>query len=166
MNRIPAALVALALSHLALITGLFLTYNQLPEPVASHFNAAGVPDGWMSRSNHVWAIGGVAIGVTALLLGVFYCPRFFPPSAVNLPRRDYWLAAERREETFGLLFGAGVWLAALGTLFMLGLHLLVVAANASQPARLSSGVWLLGGSLVAIVGAWIHALSRRFNQVA
>ena len=166
MNRNNSALIMLGVSHLCVLAALGLTYDELPQRVASHFNAAGVPDGWMSRSSHLWTISALAFGGSALLLGVFYCVRFLPGASINLPRREYWLAPERREETFQSLFRAGIWLASFEALFVLGVHLLVVAANSSEPARLSSGVWLLGGFFLAIIAGWVFALIRRFNQVA
>lgn len=163
MNRTKAPLTLLAVSHIGLVAGLLLTFDQLPERVASHFNFAGQPDNWMSRTNHVWTMGGVAVGLSTLMLGSFYCVRFFPPAAINLPRRDYWLASARREETFTFVFRAGMWLAGLEALFMLGLHLLVVAANASSPPQLSSSIWLLAGLFLACVGGWVWMVVRRFN---
>ena len=165
MNQAKAPLALLAVSHLGLVAGLLLTFDRLPESVASHFNFTGQPDNWMSRTNHVWTMGGVAVVLSTLMLGLFYCVRFFPTAAINLPRRDYWLAPARREEAFSFVFRAGMWLAGLEALFMLGLHLLVVAANASSPPQLSSSIWLLAGGFLATVGAWVWIVIRRFNQV-
>ena len=166
MNRTKAPLTLLALSCIAFVVTLILTYDRLPERIADHFNATGEPNGWVSRTSHVWTMGGLGLGISAFILGVFYCARFFPPSKINMPRRDYWLAPERREGTFGFVFRAGIWLACFEVLFMLGLHLLLVAANVSSPPQLSSGVWLLGGLFLAFVIVWIFMLMRRFNQVA
>ena len=165
MNRTKAALTLLALSCFAFVASLVLTYGRLPERVVSHFNAAGQPNDWASRTSHVWTMGGLGLGLPAFMLGVFYGVRFIPPSKINLPRRDHWLAPGRREETFSLVFRAGVWMACLEVLFVLGLHLLLVAANASSPPHLSLGVWLLGGVFLACVGAWLFMLMRRFRQV-
>ena len=49
--RVP--LLLFACLYLALITTLLLTGDRLPENVATHFNASGQPDGWMSRANHL-----------------------------------------------------------------------------------------------------------------
>jgi hypothetical protein len=165
MNRSVIALVALCIALAAVLICLLATAPQMPARVASHFNGAGAPNGWMSRGVYLWFMAGIVLGMTAFLLGVFYSVRFFPPSTINLPGRDYWLAEERRQETFAFIFRAGVWLATFEVALLLGVHLLVVSANASQPVRLSSQVWLLlGGFLLAIVG-WAYWLIQRFRGV-
>jgi hypothetical protein len=165
-NRSIVACVALGVALAGVAAALVLTAPQLPARVASHFDTAGAPDGWMSRGSYLWSMAGISFGLTAILVGVFYIVRYFPPSTISMPRRDYWLAEERRQETFAFIFEAGVWLATFEAALFLGMHLLVVTANAAQPVRMSSHVWLLmGGFLLAIVG-WSCWLMRRFCRVA
>jgi uncharacterized membrane protein len=165
VNQRALPLVALAISHIGLVLGLALTYGYLPPVVASHFNATGTPDGWMSRAAYLSIMAAVAFGVSALALGTFYCIHYFPSWMINLPQRDYWLAPERRAATSDELFRAAMWLASLETIFILCLHLFVVAANSAQPPRLSSQVWfLLAGFLLATL-IWTIALIRRFRNV-
>lgn len=44
------------------------TWSLLPDQVASHWNAAGEVDGWMSKSTFVAAMGGVTVSTYLLLL--------------------------------------------------------------------------------------------------
>lgn len=149
-----------------LLTAIVLTAPKLPDRVASHFNSAGAADGWMSRSAYLWTMAGTALGVTALLLGVFSTLRYLPPSLINLPNRDYWLAPERRAETYASFLSFGVWMAAFQMLLVLGTHLLVVKANQLQPPVLSTNVWwLLGGFLLSTL-ALVVSLLRHFRQPA
>ena len=64
-------------------------YAQLPEVVASHFNARGVPNGWQTKS----AFFSVLIGVSVLAAMVgFGIPRLImllPPDYINLPNKNY-----------------------------------------------------------------------------
>jgi serine/threonine-protein kinase len=120
----------------------------------------------MSRNAYVWGMGGFALGMTAVLVGTFYCLRFFPPTLVNLPNREYWLAPERRQETFDSIFRAGVWLATLQALLFLGVNLLVVDANTSQPVVLSSNMWLLIVAFMVATLVWICFLIQRFWRAA
>lgn len=117
------------------------------------------------RTAHLWTMAAIGGGLSVLLPGVFYCLRFLPVSGINLPNRDYWLSPERRGETYRVFFAAGLWLAALQVLLMLGLYLLVVEANASQPPRMSDAVWLLGGGYLLAIGVLIYLLVRRFSRV-
>ena len=164
MNRTAFALTALTLTLACLFAVIVLSTAELPPRVASHFNAAGQPDGWMSRTSYVWFMLAMAGGLSLLIVAIFYGVRFFPPSTINLPHRDYWLTPERSRETYDYLFRAGVWLAVFEAALFLGIHLLVVAANNAQPVRLSGSVWgLLGGFLVALIG-WSYFLVRRFRR--
>ena len=164
MNRMLLPLVFLLLTLVAMAASLVWASQQLPPQVAAHFDARGVPDHWMSRESHLMLMALVGLGMPLFLVGVFYSIRFFPVNLVNLPHRDYWLAAERRAATCAELLAFGVWFAVFETLFFLGVHILVVQANQAQPARLSSAVWmLLAGFLVLLVG-WLAALFRRFHR--
>jgi uncharacterized membrane protein len=84
-------------------------YSQLPEVVASHFNASGAPNGWQTKS----AFFSVLIGVSALAAVIgFGIPRLImllPPELINLPNKRYWLAPERRAETMNFLNGYFAW---------------------------------------------------------
>jgi serine/threonine-protein kinase len=166
MTRSTVPVTALAITFAGVMISLVVASQQLPLRVASHFNSAGTPDGWMLRNSYLWSMAGIAFGMTVSVVGAFYSVRFFSPSLINLPHRDYWLAPERREETFAVILRAGVWLATLQAAFFLGIHLLVVAANASHPVRLSSHVWflLVANGLVTII--WTFFLIQRFRRVA
>lgn len=135
---------------------------RLPGRIASHFDAAGLADGWMWRDSYLWTMGAITLGLALGLPAVFYAIRFFPVSAINLPRKEHWLGPGRKEETFRFIFRAGLWLGSLEIWFMLALHLLVVAANTSASPRLSHGVWPLTAGYLAILGGWIYFFIRRF----
>jgi serine/threonine-protein kinase len=164
MNRTRLALTVLAITLAGVVAAIANSAADLPPQVASHFNAAGQPDGWTSRTSYLWSMIAMVCGLSLLMVAIFYGVRFCPPSTINLPNRDYWLAPERRDETFAFVFRAGVWLALLQAALFLGIHLLVVAANKAQPVRLSRNVWgLLGGFLVAIL-AWSCLFVWRFRR--
>jgi serine/threonine-protein kinase len=164
VKRARTPLTILVLANTALLLTLSGTSHRLPERVASHFDLSGVADGWMSRASHLWTLGTLACGLSAVIVILFYSVRFFPDSSINLPRRDYWLAPERREETYSVLFRSGIWFACLMVLFMFGMHLLVIEANAVQPPRMSDSVWLVVGGLMAAMGIWTYLLVRRFSR--
>jgi hypothetical protein len=164
MNRTIVSLTALAIIQAGLILTLVVSSQQLPPRVASHFNGAGVPDGWMSRPAYLATMAAVGIGLALLQLGVFYGVRYFPASIVNLPHREYWLAPERRAETSAVIFRAGIWLAIFISIFVLAIHLLVVDANRSQPVRLSTSVWWLLASFLSMLAVWSFALIQYFRR--
>jgi serine/threonine-protein kinase len=144
------------------LAAMVITSQQLPARVASHFNAAGLPDGWTTRSTYTWSMIGMTLGLAALLLAIFGITPNFPNSMINLPNRDYWLAPERRQQTCDTIFRFGIWLAILTTALFLAIHLSIVAANAAQPPNLSHGVWLILGAFFLFMSAWTFFLIRQF----
>jgi uncharacterized membrane protein len=164
MGKLAPPVVAVV-GYFGFLAAMAATYSRLPEVVASHFNANGAPNGWMPRDSYVWTMVGVVTFTTALLAGMFALIRYLPKGMVNLPNRDYWLAPERRAETSRTLGSYGLVMAGLVSLNFMGLQLLVVKANESQPVELSSGVWWILAGFLAITGTMTVAIYRRFSRV-
>ena len=165
MSRRAVSLLALALSHAAFVAAMALTYGRLPLRVASHFDATGTPNDWMSRPWYIGLMFAFAVGLSTVVVGIFYATRFFPASCINLPHKEHWLAPERRVTTMDFLLRMGAWLATWETLWLLTLHLLVVAANQAQPVRLSTGVWGLFLGFLVVLGGWILTFVLRIYRV-
>lgn len=72
-------------------------WPQLPERVATHFGPGGEPNDWMDKSSAVLLLGGFQIFFPLLLFGVVRVLKWVPMNLINIPHREYWLAAERRE---------------------------------------------------------------------
>jgi RNA polymerase sigma factor (sigma-70 family) len=133
--------------------------------VATHFDWSGRPDGWMTHSNYLWfsLIFGCGFPLSFLVMG--YLPRFLPTKAVNIPHRDYWLASERRDETFDHVFHQFFWLACFAALFALALQLLVVQANHQTPPHLSTPLVLaVAGCFLVAKAIWTAVLIRHFMR--
>lgn len=84
-------------------------YAQLPEVMASHFNGHGVPNGWMPKSDFFKALLPLGLLIAIIAFVVPALMRILPPSMINLPNKDYWLAPERRAETVQYMEGAFAW---------------------------------------------------------
>ncbi len=82
-----------------------------------------------------------------------------------MPNRDYWLAAERCEESLRYLNAHGKRLACLIVMMMLGMHYVILKANHMQPPTLPLATFspILVGFAVALVW-WIIRLYRRFPK--
>lgn len=163
-TRLP--LIVLGFLYSAFVVLVLVTGTQLPERVASHFGAGGTANGWMSRGSHVryMLIFGTLFPLAVPV--VCYCIRFLPVALVNIPRREHWLAPERKAETVGWIFRHAVWLGGLSVCFVAGSHWMVVDANLHSPPRLSTAllVMVTGGFLAGLVW-WIVVLLRRFMRV-
>jgi hypothetical protein len=139
----------------------------LPERVATHFNAAGIPDGWMNRTGHLIAMAVFGFTFPLAIIGICWAVQFMPASIINIPHRDYWLADDRRAESTAYLFRHSIWLGCLSLGFITSLHWAVVFSNQRQPVQLPL-YWILGlaGLYLAGVVVWIYCLYRRFQLPA
>jgi uncharacterized membrane protein len=165
MTRFQFSVLVLAILWIGFGASLLGAVPMLPPRMATHFDGAGNPNGWMSRSAHLIFMGAFGIGFPLFIIGMCWMARYLPLSAINLPHREYWLASERRDESTDYLFRHSIWLACLGIAFITGLHWAVVFGNQRQPASLPL-TWVLsvvGPFLIGVV-AWIAFLYRRFRR--
>jgi uncharacterized membrane protein len=156
-------LVFFALLALAVVF-IDLTAADLPPRVAAHFDAAGQPNSFLSRSNYRVFMLLLAAGVPAALVAIMTAA-YSLAADFRIPNRDYWLAPQRRGRTRAFLIAHGVWFGAMLVMMMCCVHWLVWKANQQQPAHLSNQA-LAAGSLFLLlcVGAWIGALLFAFRR--
>lgn len=130
------AVFALDLAFLAL---LGWAWPLLPDPVATHFDGGGAPNGWSSKA----AFAGLSLAILALLNLVY----------VALP---HWIA-----RTHADLRGRLLWFGVMALAFMLVISALVVRANqGGEPHLPGEIVWPLLGGYGAFVVAWVVAAVR------
>lgn len=132
MNKAVHTLVLLVVIFMGAFTNWFLTLG-LPQKIATHFNFAGKPDGFMTLQNHQSFITLSTICFPlfmVFMVGVL--PAWFP-STVNIAHRDYWFAPERKTQTLDYLFNMACKLGVLMVFFFVGLNVIIVLANNSNP---------------------------------
>jgi hypothetical protein len=153
------AMMAVALTTIA------ATSAGLPDPVATQFGGGGRAHGWMTRDGYVVFMAAMTVGLPLVLwVSMAWLPRV-APRLVNIPHRDYWLAAPERASALGALAGFGAGFAALTSAFLCALHLLIVAANESTPPVLPQAgfLWLMGlfgGGITLLLAALIWRFRR------
>lgn len=132
--------------------------------MASHFGLSGRPDAFMSKE---WFFLIVAVGGGAAVAAVFAAPalqRRLPPSLVNIPNRDYWLATEeRREIAFGRMWAPLAWFG-MATAAVLAVAVeLAIRANLHQ-TNFANGVFMLflGAYLVCAIAMFLWS-KREFK---
>jgi len=162
MKNSRAPVVSLVLLYAVFFGCLAQTAGQLPERVASHFNAGGQPDGWMSRLAYLRFIGMFGAVVPLCIVVIF---RSLPVNLINVPNRNFWFAPERFAQSREYLFYQSFWFADLMMVFFTGVHLAVVQANGHLPAQLSLPM-LLGGVGIFLFGilVWTANLFRHFSR--
>ncbi|MGA2029373.1 MAG: DUF1648 domain-containing protein [Verrucomicrobiota bacterium] len=165
MTRIPAIVFALLLIGYVLFLVCTVLLLSLPQRMATHFDISGQPNGWMSRSSAVafQAVSGLILPL--IIAALFYTPRFVPPRWINCPRRDFWFAPERRDETCIYLLRQGLWLASLEVGLQSVLWYQLIENNSTSIPHLSSSAFLVTlGVFVAAMIAWIMRLICHFRK--
>jgi hypothetical protein len=137
----PCGSTAAVLDALIVLYGILalwvaIDFSRLPDRIATHFQFSGEPDGWASRTGYASTILVGAAFTGIVTAGAFALPTRFPDSMINLPNKEYWLAEGRRERTLNRLVTLGLCIACLTVALFIGMHVLVVRANAQNPARL------------------------------
>jgi hypothetical protein len=105
---------------------VWFTSADLPPIVASHFDAHGVANGFMSRGAYTVLVLSLVVGVPALI--GFSAPwlRRLPPQLINVLKRQYWLAPQRRAASLESLSSMFLALAFGLVFFLCFVHWLVV----------------------------------------
>lgn len=157
MKSPPWLIVAAALIG-SILQAVFF-WPHLPDEVASHFNAVGQADGWMSKTAFVAVTLLIQIGLAAMMLGFGWLIKVLPTSMINIPNREYWLADERREQTLGESESLMAWIAAGTAVFMMVIFYLTFDANVGEKKGLnSSASWSC--AIVYMVGLLVFCVMR------
>ena len=139
-------------------------YPRLPDQVASHFDGAGQADGWSSKPAFFATNLGITLTMAAMFLSIAWIMKKVPDSAINVPNRAYWLAAERRGATIDYVRSQMESLGAATIGFMVGLFQLSIEANLGATGGMpSTGMWLLFGGYGAFFVVWIVRFIGRWT---
>lgn len=131
----------------------------LPEQV-------GDPGKTMNRSGFVALMVAMSVYVPLqCTVGVAWLLRRLPPTLINLPNKDFWLAPERRESTLQMLGDHMRWLGLLLLLLLAGVYYRALQQAQAGWPQVPAGGWLLGaGTLAVAMLAWIAALHVRLQK--
>jgi uncharacterized membrane protein len=158
---------AIVLSGLLLFgsAAIYATSGQLPVRVASHFDAAGFANGFMPRADYLLFMLVLTLGVPLLVVFASVVVPRIAPAMLKLPTRDYWLAPERRDQTYATLATSGFVMASIIACFLIALHFLVLSANSQTPPRLDNALmWALIALLIVSLLTWQWLSWRRFHK--
>lgn len=162
--RTPA--LVLGLLYLCFIGSLAFTFTHLPAQVATHFDASGQPNGWMSRDSHLWHMVAFGIAFPLLVPAIFFISRFLPDGLYHISHHDYWFAPTRRSQTLAYLFRHSLWFASMALGFVIGIHFPIIHANLGQAPLSPLLVFPLAGCFLVGTIIWTVSMSRHFNHVA
>lgn len=134
--RLPRLILGLLL--LAGVLYFSHVYAKLPEVMFSHFNAGGAPNGRMLKAAFFWPFSLVALIVAIIVLLTPKLLAILPPSMINLPNRDHWLAPERRAETVRYMEAAMAWFGCAFFTFISFATCLAIQVNLAPGRRFDS----------------------------
>jgi len=161
--KTPSLIVALLLV-VAAAQGVHV-YHRLPDPMASHFDLDGQPDGWASKAAFFNGYLGVVVLAQFVILGLAILVGRMPDRLLNLPNRDHWLMPERRAATLAYVQRQMAWSAVAVTILLVVSLQLVIRANLSDGGRLATGwLWLLLALFVAVMLAVPFRIVTRFSK--
>jgi uncharacterized membrane protein len=129
-------------------------YSRLPERIATHFNEAGVANGFGARST-LWVLVGIALLLYATLSAISWMPRM-----VSLKRP---LAPEQERVVLAEVMAMVGWVKA-EMCWMFGYLALAMVRN-GMGLQVGLGVWFLPVTLLAVLGTCVAYGVRIFSAV-
>lgn len=138
-------------------------YPLLPDCLASHFNAAGMANGWQTKPAFFTAYAVSVFLAAFMFLGLPYLIAVLPASLINLPHKDYWLAPERSAETFAFFKRHFAWFGCAVLFLEVFAMESAIRANLHATHRVPSGPFFFFlAAFVLFTVFWILRLHRRF----
>lgn len=138
-------------------------FPNLPDLMASHFDAFGRPNGWMSKNTYFlfeFVLLVLMIGNFSLLPSII---GLLPDRFINIPNRNYWLAPERRIASFEKLKIHFEWFSVLLLTLFIAVNQIVFKANISKQNLSSEGIWAILLTFIALTVIWSVVLLSRFR---
>jgi len=138
-------------------------YSQLPDVVASHFNARGVANGWQTKSAFFAVFVGVSVLAAVIGFGIPRIISAMPPQLINLPNKQYWLAPDHLAETQAFLNNYFAWFGGAVFLVIILTFDYAIKSNLNPQNRPDiSRMWYILAGFLAFVAAWTIRLLTRF----
>ncbi len=150
------------------LIGVFLAqavyyYPNLPEVMASHFNGAGEPDGWMSKRNFFLLEGVILLLIVFEFALLPYLIGKMPLPLINMPNKEFWFAGESRAETLSVIRSYFEWFSVSLLALFTAVNQLVFRANINRENLPSAEIWLIIGAFLIFVVVWLIKFVRRFR---
>ncbi len=134
------------LSAIAYLAFVFSTGAELPQRIATHFDAEGHANGWMGRGTHLTLVTVFPLLKTALVIAVCWAIRL-APSTLNVPRRDVWRAPSLFPVACRRILIWSFWFGVMSFAWWAWLHSQVVYANSLPTPSIPASQPLLGSAL-------------------
>lgn len=142
-------------SALFILWFLFRIHSELPGHLATHFDLAGRPNGWMSNSGFCWVMIGLSSIPNVFIRRLIR--RDVRSPYVNLPFKAYWMATEERREVLAAKArGSSLRVIAFMNCLFLFICYVIYRENSGPPSPPTSAVPGVIGMLAA--AGWLLLL--------
>jgi uncharacterized membrane protein len=142
------------LVEIMVVVFILSTVGVLPENIASHFNGAGVPNGFMSKEGYIQFMLLFAVGIPTLTVCSISFAMSFASASINIPNKEYWLSVQNRTQTILFLKSQVAYLGILIASFIAYIHWLLLKANSTQPPQLPNSLFFVGMSVFLLSILW------------
>jgi uncharacterized membrane protein len=139
----------------------------MPGVMATHFGASGSANGWQTK-NQFFVVEIVMLGVCLLIgFGIPFIISKAPPSLINLPNKEFWLAPVRRDHTLAVFRIQMAWFACALLTFLVVVNQLVFNANQSVPRHLNGAQFTIAMvTFLGFVALWSLRLIGYFSKAS
>ncbi len=147
------------------VAQIMFYYPNLPAQIATHFDELGRPSEIMPKRLFMTFEAALLLLILTETTLIPVIVERLPSRFVNIPNRGYWLAEERRAETFAAIRRAFDSLGVVLVTFFIVINQIVFRANIMRE-NLSALVFFafFGVFLIVMIG-WMYLLIRRFRVV-
>jgi uncharacterized membrane protein len=156
--------------YISLLIGLLAQlfyFSVLPDVVANHFGSGGLANGWMSNTANLIFSIVILLANTLVFLSIETIFRKAPVKLISFPKKEFWLAPERKESSIGLMTSWMLFFGVVTNVFLIMVFHLVYSANQSSPPKLDEDSFFVVMILyIAIMVGWLIKLYKRFNRTA
>ncbi len=140
-------------------------WPHLPDKMATHFGANWEPDGWMSKNMFMLTYAGLIGIISMSFLGSIALMKKVPHSMINLPKKEYWLAPERKDETMDYLSETMLRLHNITITFLVAIMHMTIKYNTSGQKIDSELFWILFVAFMGYTVFWSVWLIVHFMRV-
>jgi uncharacterized membrane protein len=164
MNSPSKALYVCGLLIFLALVHMVHYYPLLPDRVADHFGFSGEANGWSPKSEFVIVYAALMLFMAVVFVGLAFLMPKFPPRTLNMTNKDYWLALERRAETYRFVTSQIIWFGNLTMAFIIATMHMTISFNLGKSVRLGIGFWVLLGGYLVLITVLSIMMIRRFAK--
>lgn len=124
-------------------------YSRLPERIATHFNGAGVANGFGARST-LWVLVGIAVLLYATLSAINWVPRMVSLKRPLAPEQEKMVLAESMAMV-GWIKAAVCWMFA---------YICLAMVRNGMGLQVGLGTWFIPVTLIVVFGTCVFYLTR------